>query len=77
MGHRFPLFRKHVSGKSYYIIHSNTQYKEFQLVGKQILCYDFKIHNYFDTLHLKSLMDADYPYIIAEKQEIESLNAML
>jgi hypothetical protein len=77
MGHPFPLYRKHASGKSYFIILSDTEYKEFQFVGKQIFRYEFKIKTYFDTLHMKALLDAAYPFIIAEKQEMETLITML
>lgn len=76
MGHTFPLFRKHASGKSYFIILSETEYKEFQFVGKQIFSYEFKIQTYFDTLHMKSLLEAAYPFLIAEKQEMETLITM-
>jgi len=77
MGHTFPLFRKHAAGKSYFIILSETEYKEFQFVGKQVFSYEFKIKTYFDTLHMKSLLDATYPFLIAEKQEMETLITML
>lgn len=76
MGHQFPLFRKHAAGKSYFIILSETEYKEFQFVGKQVFSYEFKIQTYFDTLHMKSLLDATYPFLIAEKQEMETLITM-
>lgn len=76
MGHRFPLFRKHAAGKSYFIILSETEYKEFQFVGKQVFSYEFKIQTYFDILHMKSLLDAAYPFLIAEKQEMERLITM-
>jgi hypothetical protein len=77
MGHQFPLYRKHASGKSYFIILSDTEYTEFQFVGKQIFRYEFKIKTYFDTLHMKSLLDAAHPFLIAEKQEMETLITML
>jgi len=77
MGHQFPLYRKHASGKSYFIILSETEYTEFQFVGKQIFKYEFKIKTYFDTLHMKSLLDAAHPFLITEKQEMETLITML
>ena len=54
MGHQFPLYRKHASGKSYFIILSDTEYKEFQFVGKQIFRYEFKIKTYFDHIFVIS-----------------------
>ncbi|MCF8268587.1 MAG: hypothetical protein K9I25_01330 [Crocinitomicaceae bacterium] len=77
MDYAFPLFRKHAAGKSFFIIQNENEYQEFQWVGKQLFSYNFKINNYFDSLHLKSLLDAEYPILIAEKQEIDKLINML
>ncbi len=76
MGHTFPLFRKHAAGRSYFIILSDKKYKEYQFVGKQVFCYEFQIRTYFDSLHMRSLLDAVHPYLIAEKQEMETLITM-
>lgn len=77
MGHTFPLFRKHAAGKSYYILLSEKEYKEYQFVGKQVFSYEFQIQTYFDSLHMKSLLDAEYPYLIAERQEMETILTIL
>jgi hypothetical protein len=76
MEQKFPMFRKHVTGKSFYIILGENEYKEFQLVGRQIFTYDFKIQTYFDKLYMKSLLDAVYPFLTAEEHEFETLTTI-
>jgi hypothetical protein len=68
----FPQFRKHQSGKNFYIIHSPQDFEEIQCMGKQILRYTFQANTYFEKVQIQDMIAAKPPYLLSTDSEIQA-----
>lgn len=69
----FPFYRKHNSGKNYYIIHSEQDFVELQVVGNRIIEHRINIRTYFDKTMLQDMIQCTPPYFECDKEEIDAI----
>lgn len=74
MSIRFPVYRKLLNERSYYLVMDSNSFIEFQFIGTKIIRSEFISKNYYDRLLLSDLINKRYPYIQSSKEEFQKKN---
>jgi hypothetical protein len=69
----FPQYRKHLSGKNFYIITDPSHFTEIQLIGSKKIILEIKANTYFETLRIQEMLNESDCYLLADEKEIEAL----
>lgn len=66
----FPQYRKHRSGKNFYIIIDETHFTEIQCIGAQNKMFQIEAKTYFEKIQIQDMLDLKEPYIKADEMDI-------
>ena len=69
----FPQYRKHRSGRNFYIITDPSHFTEVQCIGSKKIIHEIKANTYFETLRIQEMLSASDCYLLADEKEIEAL----
>lgn len=69
----FPIYRKYINNKSFFIIHSENNWTEYKLVGRKYEKYDFAAVQFPEKLLIKDLIQKVDGIIESSEFEISNL----
>ena len=55
---QFPLFAKHASGQVWYMIASESSFKELRILGSKVMCSDVKADDYPTRVYIHDLLQS-------------------